>query len=63
LKQGSWPSEADYSDLLELFEREDVTDEDIARDMKIDIKTVWSLRKEFLEEEMLDGPSTLFRNR
>ncbi|KXG78205.1 hypothetical protein AN618_05970 [Fervidicola ferrireducens] len=43
------PEEA-FSDYLELFE-EGVTDEDIARDMKVNVETVKSIRNELDDED------------
>jgi hypothetical protein len=50
----------DYQDFVELFE-EDVMDEEIARDMNIDIETVRSIKKELQDEEVADGPSLFFK--
>lgn len=43
------PEEA-FSDYLELFE-EGITDEDIARDMKVNVETVKSIRNELDDED------------
>lgn len=61
MKKSSWDSNADYSDILELFEQEDVLDEDIARDMNMDVQAVSSLRREMQDEEAIDSPSLFFK--
>lgn len=54
------PGTDDYQDFVELFE-EDVMDEEIARDMNIDIETVRSIKKDLQDEEAADGPSVFFK--
>ena len=61
MKKSSRDSSADYSDILELFEQEDVLDDDIARDMNVDIKTVLSFRQELQDEEAIASPSLFFK--
>lgn len=60
LTKGFYPAAEDYQDYFELFE-EDVMDEEIARDMHVDIETVQSIKKDFKDEEMVEGPSVFFK--
>jgi len=54
------PFPSDFSEVADLLEDEDVLDEDIARDLNIDLETVRSLKKD-LEEENIDNPSAFFK--
>jgi len=51
----------DYQDFAELLEEEDVMDEDIARDMNIDVETVKSMKQEMQDEEAANRPSVFFK--
>ncbi len=51
----------EYTDLVELFELADVNDEDIARDMNVDIQTVKKIKDEWESEEVKDSPSVFFK--
>lgn len=57
------PDSSDYQDFVDLFEEEDVMDEDIARDMNVDIETVRSIKQELQDEERSDGPSAFFKTK
>ena len=54
------PFPNDFSEVVELLEDEDVMDEDIARDMNLNLDTVRSLKKD-LEEENIESPSVFFK--
>jgi len=51
----------DYQDFVELLEEDDVMDEDIARDMDVDVETVRSMKQEMQDEEAANGPSVFFK--
>jgi hypothetical protein len=53
----------EYTDFAELFELADVNDDDIARDMNVDIQTVKSIKYEWEYEEAKDSPSLLFNRK
>lgn len=55
-------SKDDYADLVELFELEDVADEDIARDMNVELRTVRQIKEELMEEDLKDSPSLFFKS-
>lgn len=55
------PGISDYQDFVDLLEEEDVMDEDIARDMNVDIETVRSIKQEMQDEETANGPSVFFK--
>ncbi|WP_422444018.1 hypothetical protein [Thermoanaerobacterium sp. DL9XJH110] len=51
----------DYAEIYDLLENEDVSDEEIARYMNLDIETVRSIKKELQDDEINDAPSTFFK--
>jgi hypothetical protein len=51
----------EYTDFVELFELADVNDDDIARDMNVDIQTVKRIKDEWENEEVKDSPSVFFK--
>lgn len=51
---------SDISDFADLLEEEDIRDEDIARDMNLDVETVKSMKQDLRDEEV-DGPSVFFK--
>ncbi|NLC62563.1 MAG: hypothetical protein GX759_00570 [Thermoanaerobacterales bacterium] len=53
----------EYNDFAELFELADINDEDIARDMNVDIQTVKSIKYEWEYEDAKDSPSLLFNRK
>jgi hypothetical protein len=52
--------DSNFSEVVDLLEDEDIEDEDIARDMNLDLETVRSLKQD-IDEDILDGPSALFK--
>lgn len=51
---------SDISDFADLLEEEDIRDEDIARDMNLDVETVKRMKQDLRDEEV-DGPSVFFK--
>lgn len=52
----------DFSDVFELFEDNEVRDEDIARDMNIDVEIVRRIKREWHYEDMPNSLSAFFKN-
>lgn len=47
-------SNENYADILDLFDQDDIADEDIAQYADIDINTVKSIKREWVNEESLN---------
>lgn len=47
-------SNENYTDILDLFDQDDIADEDIAQYADIDIDTVKSIKREWVNEESLN---------
>lgn len=54
-------SNSRYSKISDMFEEEDVADEDLARDMGMDLNTVSSLRRKYEDEENMDSNRSFSR--